>query len=465
MGGGSASVPLRQGTGVAGNVIEVMRGRWITALTVGALLVLVGGCGTRLPASAFGTASPAVGGAFVDGVSGSTIRVGMVDTVSGPLGPDIFDGPMYGAQAYFRALNAHGGINGRKIAISTCDDGGSGSGNVACVHKLIDRDGVLALSGVSVYDYAGASYVNGRGVPDIGGEPIGTAYDQYRNLYSIYGSDEPRNGTIGWGGKLYAGTEVYRYFKQRVGAHQAAVVYYNESSSAGYADSIVAGLKAEGFGVVREQVDFSLPDYAAAAADMRARHTDIVFDALDTSGNASLCQAMDGAALKVLAKVTTVQGWNDQVRSDFSRTPGCRDELYATASDLNYEDTSIPAMAAFRTAMRSYYPARESKLSMWELEGYAGAMWLADAIRSCPGTPTRGCVSAFMNGSQPYSAGGLILPASFVPAATPPPTVHDCLNVARWRDSADGGRGGWVTQVPNMGTNCYTVPNLPYSPS
>jgi branched-chain amino acid transport system substrate-binding protein len=445
----------------------VKRGPGITALVIGVVLTLVAGCGTRLPDSAFGTSPPKTteGGSFTDGVSGDTIRIGMVDTVSGPLGPDIFDGPMYGAQAYFRALNAHGGIDGRKVEISTCDDGGSGSGNVACVHKLIDKDGVFALSGVSVYDYAGASYVNNRGVPDIGGEPIGTAYDQYRNLYSIYGSDEPRDGTIGWDGKLYAGTEVYRYFKQRIGAHEAAVVYYNESSSAGYADSIAAGLKAEGFGVVREQIDFSLPNYAAAVADMRAKKTDIVFDAMDTAGNASLCQAMDGAGLRVLAKVTTVQGWNDQVRSDFAKTPQCRNELYATSSDRNYADTKIPAVAAFRAAMNTYFPGREPKLSMWELEGYAGAMWLTDAIRSCQNTPARACVTAYMNQQHPYTAGGLILPTTFTKAATPPPTVRDCLNVARWQDSADNGKGGWVTQVPNMNTTCYTVPNLPYSPN
>ena len=392
------------------------------------------------------------------------IRIGMVDTVTGPLGEDIFDGPMYGARAYLRSVNDHGGVRGRRIRVFTCDDGGSGPGDVACVHRLIDKDKVLALTGTSVYDYAGAGYVDARKVPDVGGEPIGTAYDRYHYLFSIYGSDEPRDGTVGWGGRLYAGTEVYRYFKQRLGARTAGVVYYNVGSSAGYADSIAAGLKAEGYAVVREQVDFSLPDYAAVAADMRAHGVDIVFDALDTAGNGSLCQAMDAAGLAVRAKVTTVQSWNAQVRADFAQAPKCRNELWATSSDRNYEDTSIPAVAAFRHAMRTYYPDREAKMSMWELEGWAGAMWLTDALRSCAGAPTRDCIVSFMTRDRPYDANGLIVPASFHPSPRPPRTGTNCLNVARWQDAANGARGGWVTQVPDMDENCFTVPMLAYRP-
>jgi hypothetical protein len=69
-----------------------------------------------------------------------------------------------------------------------------------------------------------------------------------------------------------------------------------------------------------------------------------------------------------------------------------------------------------------------------------------------------------MNRAEPYNAHNLILPASFI--ATPPPTglTRACLNAARWQDSAQGGKGGWVTQVPDMDTNCFDVPQLPYTP-
>jgi branched-chain amino acid transport system substrate-binding protein len=46
----------------------------------------------------------------------------------------------------------------------------------------------------------------------------------------------------------------------------------------------------------------------------------------------------------------------------------------------------------------------------------------------------------------------------------PKPEQKACLNVARWQDSANGGKGAWVSQVKNMDTNCFIVPQLAYSP-
>jgi ABC-type branched-subunit amino acid transport system substrate-binding protein len=439
-------------------------GRSATIGVVVASLVLTAACGTRLPDSAFtrsgGNASPTAPeqqGPDV-GVSANQITVGIVASLTGPLGSDTFSPPMYGARAYFAALNARGGLNGRTVKVVTCDDQSTGSGNQQCVHELIDSDHVFALTATTVLDYAGASYVNSKGVPDIGGEPVTTAYDQYQHLYSIAASYEPRDGTVGWDGKIGDSTEVYRWLHQKLGARTAAVVYYNQASSARYARQIEHGLRVEGFNVVPEEVDFALPDFTAAALDLKARKVDVLFDALDTSGNGALCKAIDQQGVQLTAKMTTVQGWNDRVRTDYADAPHCRNALYATANERNYEDTSIPIVRQFRDDVAKYFPQRP--LSMWMLEGWAAAQWLSDAISSCGAAVTRQCVEGFMNRATPYEGHGLIVPLVFERLATPPKTVRACFNVARWQDSAHDGRGGWVTAVPDMMTNCYEVPEL-----
>ena len=73
---------------------------------------------------------------------------------------------------------------------------------------------------------------------------------------------------------------------------------------------------------------------------------------------------------------------------------------------------------------------------------------------------TRRCVEAYLNRDTLYDGHGLILPTGFTPEPTPPKTRRECVNAARWQDSANGGRGGWVTQVPDMTTNCFDVPVL-----
>src|SRR5579875_2920312 len=109
------------------------------ALLVAVLLLAATACGTRLPASAFTSAPQASAGP-----SGPAIPIGMIDSITSPLGVNTFSGPGYGAQAFFDALNASGGVNGRKIKVYQCDDGGSGIGNEQCVHQLIDSDHVFA---------------------------------------------------------------------------------------------------------------------------------------------------------------------------------------------------------------------------------------------------------------------------------------------------------------------------------
>ncbi|MEU9284720.1 ABC transporter substrate-binding protein [Streptomyces sp. NPDC048275] len=420
----------------------------VESAAVGLLLLLGTACGSRLPESDFAHRStPAPQGT-------APLRVGIITSATSPVGGSAFTGPRDGAKAYFDRLNTRGGIGGRPVEVRVCDDGGSGVGNNACVHRLIDEDKVVALVATTALDYAGASRVSHARVPDIGGQPIGAAYDTYPHLYGIYGSLAPRSGTPGWGGKLYGGTEVYRYFQRAQGARTAAVVSYNQSASAAYARLVTQGLKAEGYKVVAEQVDFALPNFRAAAADLKEQGADLVFDAIDTHGNAQLCEAMDDVGADVIAKVTNVQNWTSTVPEDYKDAPRCRNALWATGSSRNYEDTDNAAVREFRDATKGL-----KTHSQWQLEGWAAAMWFTDAAKSCAGTGvTRACVDSFMNRGEPYTAGGLLIPVSYEHLPEPPRTRRTCVSVARWED----GRG-WVSQG-DMNSDCFDVRQLSYEP-
>ncbi|MFF5845542.1 ABC transporter substrate-binding protein [Streptomyces massasporeus] len=425
------------------------RSRAAEAVAAVLLLALSAACGSRLPESDFehDDRTPAPRDA-------APLRVGIITSATSPVGGSTFTGPRDGARAFFDRLNARGGVDGRRVEVRTCDDGGSGVGNNECVHKLVEEDEVVALVATTALDYAGASRVSRAGVPDIGGQPIGTAYDTYPHLYGIYGSLAPRDGTPGWDGTLYGGTEVYRYFKREHGARTAAVVSYNQSASAAYARLVERGLRAEGYKVVTEQVDFALPNFRAVAADLKDQGADLVFDAIDGHGNARLCQAMDEAGAHVTAKVTNVQNWTSTVADDYKDAPRCRNALWATGASRNFEDTGDTAVREFREATKDL-----KTHSQWQLEGWAAARWFTDAATSCAATGiTRACVDAHMNRSQGYTAGGLLLPVRFDRLPEPPKTSRTCLSVARWQDGK-----GWVGQG-DMNRTCFTVPQLPYEP-
>ncbi len=425
--------------------------RVVESAVAGLLLLLSAACGSRLPESDFehrGTSTPSAGT--------PPIRVGIITSATSPVGGAAFTGPRDGAKAWFERLNARGGIDGRPVEVRQCDDGGSGVGNNECVHRLIDEDKVVALVATTALDYAGADRVSRARVPDIGGQPIGAAYDTYPHLYGIYGSLAPRDGTPGWGGALYGGTEVYRYFAHEHGARTAAVVSYNQAASAAYARLVARGLKAEGYRVVTEEVDFALPNFRAVAADLKEQGADLVFDALDTHGNAQLCEAMDKVGAEVTAKVTNVQNWTSTVPEDYKDSPRCRNALWATGSSRNHEDTDQAAVREFREATEKL-----GTHSQWQLEGWAAAMWFTEAAEACAeaGTSvTRACVDGIMNRSEGYTGDGLLIPVRFERLPAPPKTRRTCLSVARWQDGE-----GWVSQG-DMNADCFDVPQLAYRP-
>jgi branched-chain amino acid transport system substrate-binding protein len=401
------------------------------------------------------------------GVTATTITLGTISSRSNAFDPSAFVGPQYGAQAFVDDLNRRGGIAGRTVRLVACDDHGDGSRNQECVHQLIDKTKVFALVSNAIFSYAGASYVQSKGVPDVGSQPIDTVYDRYSHLWDIYGEAYPRNGSIGYGGKLEGGTEVYAFFKQHFPKVplKAGVLYYNQADSQRYGDNLVRGLKAEGYTAIAKEINFALPDYDSAVLDLKAQGVRYIYDALDSGGNENLCASMDANGLSdvITAKVTTTQSWTDSVRTEYTDSPKCRNVIWATGNSRSYEDTQYAEVAAFRAAMTRRHTDGPAQMSDWALEGWAGAQWLADAMTSCGAKLTRSCVEQYMGSGTPYFGHGLLTARSFrrYPHRTHVPT---CINVARWQDSARNGQGGWVTQIGDMNKNCTNAQEILYTP-
>jgi branched-chain amino acid transport system substrate-binding protein len=435
-----------------------------------------GGAPSQAPGGGNGTTGPQGGNGGGDGSSGNTasdvgvtattITIGNIVSKTNPFDARAFVGPTYGLEAFIHWTNAHGGINGRQLVLRFCDDQGSGDQNTACVRQLIDGDKVFALASNAILTYSGGSYVYQKRVPDIGGQPIDNPYYEYPNIFDIYGEEYPRDGKqIGFKNQLYGGTEVYRYFKTKYSSVPlvAGVVDYNQSASTRFGNSIADGLRHEGYKVVVKTVNFALPDYDSVAIDFKNQGVKYVYDTIDREGNVRLCKALDdnGVSETLQAKVLTTQSWEQSVDTDYGDSPKCRNKLFATGMTRNYADTKYPGVAAFRQQMAADGHGGTEQLSEWALEGWAGGQWLADAIASCGAAVTRTCVMKFVGAgpSHPYDAHGLLVPRWFEQRSAPQEPVTNCINVARWADASHS----WVTQVPDMDKNCFTVHEWPYT--
>ena len=105
------------------------------------------------------------GGATDVGVTGDTITVGNVSTLSGPV-PGLFQGAAIGAQAWVAYQNSVGGIAGRKIKLEIRDDQFDTGQNRAATIDLIGKTFAFVGS-FSLYDDAAAKQMEEAGIPDI----------------------------------------------------------------------------------------------------------------------------------------------------------------------------------------------------------------------------------------------------------------------------------------------------------
>jgi len=83
--------------------------------------------------------------ADITGVTTDTLRIGMFGPLTGPA--SVFSKSLLGAEAIYKDVNDHGGINGRKIALSIEDDGCDPNKGIAAVKKLVAQDDVLMVHG------------------------------------------------------------------------------------------------------------------------------------------------------------------------------------------------------------------------------------------------------------------------------------------------------------------------------
>ncbi len=401
------------------------------------------------------SAKPAAGGpntASDVGVTATTIKIGNVISIKGLAGPDQFPPYYYGAAAYFNDLNARGGINGRKVVFQTCDDEYTQTGNVKCVRDFVDKTKVFAFVATACGVCDGLTYAADQGVPAVGG--LATDFRSYalKHYWPNGGNPYPQNGKIGFKGKVYYGTGIYRFFKEKYNVKKAGIVYYdNAAPSKNAALGFAEQMKVEGIEPFLYGLNVALPQYDSAVLDMKSRGVTAVFDAIDITGNQNLCKSIDSNGLKLTAKVSSSAAWVEKVGKTFSSP--CRKAIFSSEApaSLPYSETGNPEVAKFRAAMERYFPSKRDEMHQWSLDGWANAMQFADAAVACGAALTRSCLEVGLD--KPYTARGLFAERSNKKINfDTQKTRYECTSIVQWDDA----KKTFVNRSGPKGA-CYTT--------
>ena len=125
-------------------------------------------CAARICAVCALLSSPlAANAADMRGVSATEIRIGQTMPYSGPV--SAFGALGKGEVGYFKMLNEHGGINGRKVNLISLDDGYAPPKSVEQTRRLVESEEVaLIFSSIgTAHNTAIAKYLQSKSVPQL----------------------------------------------------------------------------------------------------------------------------------------------------------------------------------------------------------------------------------------------------------------------------------------------------------
>src|SRR5215467_8115835 len=185
------------------------------------------------------------------GVSDSEIKLGQSIPYSGPASAFSVVGKVQ--VAYFKMLNAKGGINGRKVELISLDNGFSPPKAVEASRKLVEELGVLAEVGTlgTPTNLAIQKYLNGKKVPQ---------------LYVFAGAtrfNDPKNypWTVPWYTRFEMEARIYaKYILQTKPDAKIAVLYQNDDFGKDYLVALKKRLGAKAASMIVAEASYELSD-------------------------------------------------------------------------------------------------------------------------------------------------------------------------------------------------------------
>ena len=205
------------------------------------------------------------------GVTDTEIKIGNIMPYSGPASA-------YGVigkteEAYFKKINAEGGVNGRKINFISYDDAYSPPKTVEQARKLVESDEVLAVFNPlgTPPNSAIHKYMNAKKVPQLF---VATGATKWNDA-----KDFP--WTMGWQPNYQSESRIYaKYILKNLPNAKIAVLYQNDDYGKDYLKGFKDGLgaKAASMIVVEDSYEVYEPTIASHIVKMKATGADVFFN-------------------------------------------------------------------------------------------------------------------------------------------------------------------------------------------
>jgi branched-chain amino acid transport system substrate-binding protein len=348
---------------------------------------------------AIAAASPALAQKKYDaGATDTEIKIGNTNPYSGPASAYGLIGKTI--DAYFKKVNAEGGINGRKVTFISYDDGYSPPKAVEQVRKLVESDEVLLVFQPlgTPSNTAIQKYMNSKKVPQLF---VATGATKW-------GDPKGNPWTMGWQPTYQAEGQIYaKYVMKNHPNAKIGILYQNDDYGKDYVKGLKDGLgdKAKTMIVTELPYEPADPTVDSQIVSLKNSGADVFFNVTTPKFAAQAIKKAHEIGWKPVHLLNNVSNSVGSVlkpagleaAKDVLSTNYLKDPTDATWDN----DSGKKEWLAF---MDKYFPDGD-KTSSFTVYGYSVAQTLVQVLKQCGDNLTRENVM-----KQAASLKGLVLP-------------------------------------------------------
>jgi branched-chain amino acid transport system substrate-binding protein len=316
------------------------------------------------------------------GATDTEIKIGHTNPYSGPASAYAVIGKTL--DAYFKKINAEGGINGRKINFISYDDGYSPPKTVEQVRKLVESDEVLF-----VYQTLGT--------------PTNTAIQKYLNqrkvpqLFVATGAtkwNDPKNNpwTIGFQPNYQTESQIYaKYILKEKPDAKIGILYQNDDAGKDYVRGLKDGLGTKAASMIVSELSYEVTEPTVDSYIVRLKSTgaDVFFNVTTPKFAAQAIRKMNEIEWKPMHLLNNVSVSIGSVMkpAGFDNSQGIISAAYLKdVTDPAWRDD--PAIKNFDEFLTKYYPDG-NRIDASVLYGYTVAHVLVQTLKQCGDNLTR----------------------------------------------------------------------------
>ena len=335
------------------------------------------------------------------GASDTEIKIGNIMPYSGPASA-------YGVigkteEAYFKKINAEGGINGRKINFISYDDAYSPPKTVEQARKLVESDEVLLVFNPlgTPPNSAIQKYLNTKKVPQL---LVATGATKW---------NDPKNfpWTMGWQPNYQSESQIYaKYILKNKQNAKIAVLYQNDDYGKDYVKGLKDGLgaKAASMIVVEESYEVSQPTIDSSIVKFKAADADVFFNVTTPKFAAQAIKKMAEVGWKPMHFLNNVSASVGTVMkpAGFENSQGIISSNYMKdPTDAQWKND--PGMKAWNEFLDKYYP-EANRADGGVVYGYNVAQALVQILKQCGDNLTRENVMKQAASLKDFVPGGVL---------------------------------------------------------